>query len=113
MEKIRQLIEARAAVHMVGGGGVGMAGVALQTGYAITTNGTDEAMFTVTAFPTVPVTGPSGSTTFTVQFAPTSSGAKTAVIQLFSNDGDENPFDISLAGTGTPPILGATVIKFR
>jgi hypothetical protein len=83
------------------------------TDLSITTNGTDAAMFTVTASPTAPVSGPSGSTTFTVQFAPTSSGAKTAAIRIASNDGDENPFDIALTGTGTPPILVPTMIKFR
>jgi hypothetical protein len=87
--------------------------IANLTGLTITTNGTDAAMFTVTSNPTAPVSGPNGSTTFTVQFAPTSTGAKTAAIHIASNDGDENPFDIALTGTGTPPILVPTMIKFR
>jgi len=56
--------------------------------------------FSVTASPTAPVSGPSGTTTFTVQFAPTSSGLKNASIAIANNDSDENPFDINFSGTG-------------
>ena len=78
------------------------AGNADLTGLAITKDGTDQAMFTVTANPTAPVTGPNGSTTFTVRFAPTSAGTKTAAIHIANNDPDENPYDINLTGTGVP-----------
>ena len=63
----------------------------------ILTGSTD---FSVTASPTAPVSGPSGTTTFTVQFAPTSTGLKNASIAIANNDSDENPFDINLSGTG-------------
>ena len=43
-------------------------------------------MFSVTTLPTAPVAGTSGSTTLTVTFAPTSSGAKTAALHIASND---------------------------
>jgi autotransporter-associated beta strand protein len=66
----------------------------------ILTGSTD---FSVTASPTAPVSGPSGTTTFTVQFAPTSTGLKNASIAIANNDSDENPFDINLSGTGTAP----------
>jgi hypothetical protein len=46
------------------------------------------------------VTGPSGSTAFTVTFAPTVSGSKTAVLHISNNDSDESPFDITLTGVG-------------
>ena len=59
--------------------------------------------FSVTVSPTAPVSGPSGTTTFTVQFAPTSTGLKNAHIAIANNDSDENPFDIDLSGTGTAP----------
>ncbi|HUS37001.1 MAG TPA: ice-binding family protein [Verrucomicrobiae bacterium] len=71
------------------------------TGLAVTVNGADAAMFTLTASPTSPVGGDGGNTTFTVRFAPTSAGTKTAAIQIASNDADENPFDITITGTGT------------
>jgi|GEM_PF-1540552 len=78
-------------------------GVAALTGLTITKNGTDAAMFTVTASPTAPV-APGGSTTFTVRFAPVSSGPKSAAIHIASNvPGSSNPFDIALTGAGTTP----------
>ncbi|MFZ4594185.1 MAG: choice-of-anchor D domain-containing protein [Verrucomicrobiaceae bacterium] len=73
-------------------------GTADLTGLTITKDGADEAMFTVTASPIAPVSGPSGSTTFTVRFAPTTAGAKTAALHIANNDPDENPFDITLTG---------------
>ncbi len=35
-----------------------------------------------------------------VSFNPTSTGEKSAVLRIASNDPDENPFDVSLSGTG-------------
>lgn len=71
------------------------------TGLGILIDGADEEMFTVTAQPTAPVAGPLGSTTFTVQFTPTSAGPKTAALHLANNDADENPFDLALLGNVT------------
>ena len=76
------------------------------TGLGITIDGADAARFSVTANPTAPVSGPGGSTTFTVRFAPTSPGARTAVLHLTSNDADESPFDITLTGAGLGPEIG-------
>ncbi|MCX6865478.1 MAG: choice-of-anchor D domain-containing protein, partial [Verrucomicrobia bacterium] len=70
------------------------------TGLGITIDGPNAADFSVTASPTAPVTGPTGSTTFTVRFAPAAAGAKTAALHIASNDANENPFDIALTGTG-------------
>ena len=62
-------------------------------------SGTPASLFTVTAQPTSPVV-PSGSTAFTVRFAPTSIGAKTAALAIANDDADENPFIINLSGMG-------------
>lgn len=78
-------------------------GTANLTGLVVTKDGTDEAVFTITTDPVAPVSGPTGSTTFVVQFAPVDTGSKTATIHIASNDGDESPFDITLTGTGTAP----------
>jgi hypothetical protein len=43
---------------------------------------------------------PSSSCTVQVSFAPTSVGAKSATMTISSNDPDENPFSIPVAGTG-------------
>ncbi|MBN1550904.1 choice-of-anchor D domain-containing protein, partial [bacterium] len=53
--------------------------------------------------PTSPVSV-SGSTTFTIRFSPTSAGAKTAAIAITNNDGDENPYHLTLNGTGSVSI---------
>ena len=68
------------------------------TGLGMTKDGAQASEFTVTANPTAPVPGPSGSTTFTVQFAPVAGGLRTAAIHIANNDPDENPFDITLTG---------------
>jgi uncharacterized delta-60 repeat protein len=62
-------------------------------------SGTHASLFTVTAQPVSPV-APGDSTTFTVRFAPTSTGSKTAAFSIANDDADENPFDIQLTGTG-------------
>ncbi len=75
-------------------------GTADLTGLGITIDGTNSGDFAVTASPTAPVSSPSGSTTFEVTFTPGGIGARTAALHIASNDADENPFDITLTGTG-------------
>lgn len=75
-------------------------GTANLTGVGVTIDGTDASLFTVTASPTATI-APSGSTTCTVQFAPTTAGSKTATLHIASNDGTTNPFNVALTGTGT------------
>jgi uncharacterized delta-60 repeat protein len=41
---------------------------------------------------------PGAATSFSVTFQPTMDGLRTAVLQLTNNDGNENPFDITLTG---------------
>lgn len=74
-------------------------GVADLTGLTITKDGANAADFTVTASPVAPVAGPTGTTTFTVKFAPTTAGSKTAAIHIASNDADEASYDITLKGS--------------
>jgi hypothetical protein len=74
------------------------------TGLTISQSGS--ADFSITTSPTSPVTGPTGTTSFVVNFTPTSSGVKTATLQIANNDSDENPYDITLTGTGNAlPVL--------
>jgi fibronectin type III domain protein len=72
-------------------------GTANLTGLTFTTDGVNATEFVVTTNPSAPVI-PGGSTTFTLQFAPTTSGAKTAAIHIASNDPNKNPFNITLTG---------------
>ena len=80
-------------------------GTANLTGLIVSKDGTNPGDFTITSNPVAPVAGPSGSTTFIVRFAPTASGTRSAAIHIASNDADENPFDLTLTGTGIVPIV--------
>ncbi len=70
----------------------------------VTVSGTNAAMFTITDQPTLSV-GSLDSTTFTVQAKLTSSGAKTAFLNLVNNDITATPFNIQLNATGAPAVL--------
>jgi hypothetical protein len=70
------------------------------TGLGISIDGPAATQFSLPSLPTAPVSGPSGSTTFTVAFTPVGVGTKSATLHISSNDSDENPYDITLSGTG-------------
>ncbi len=72
----------------------------------ITKDGADEASFKVTQRPTAPLIGPHGSTSFTVEFTPSSVGAKEGALQIANNDPADNPFQIVLKGTGITLLEG-------
>ena len=74
---------------------------------AITIDGTHAGDYTITVLPVGPVSA-AGSTTFVVAFSPLQAGASTAVLHLVNGDSNENPFDITLAGTGTN-IIGSVL----
>lgn len=59
--------------------------------------GADAADFSVQAQPTSPVL-PGKSTPFTIAFSPKSAGQKRAQLKIASNDPDENPYIVELAG---------------
>ncbi|RZK26379.1 MAG: choice-of-anchor D domain-containing protein, partial [Flavobacterium sp.] len=67
---------------------------------ALSKSGADAALFTITQ-PLSASVAASGTTTFTVTFAPTTMGGKTAQLSLVNGDDDENPYLINLSGTGT------------
>ena len=69
------------------------------TGLALSKNGSNAAEFALGALETTSLSA-GNSTTFTVAFSPTSAGNRTAQIAVASNDADENPFVINLAGYG-------------
>lgn len=72
------------------------------TGLNVTIDGADAASFSVTTNPVAPVAAGAG-TTFTLTFAPTTNGTKTAAIHIASNDDDEASFDLNVTGVGSPP----------
>ena len=78
-------------------------GTADLTGLGITVDGANASEFTVTTNPVTPVV-PGSSTTLTVTFTPTNTASKSAALHIANDDADENPFDISLTGTGVDTI---------
>ncbi|MEO6476132.1 choice-of-anchor D domain-containing protein [Luteolibacter sp.] len=69
------------------------------TGLDLAIDGADIGEFVVDSLETS-ILAPGDVTTIRVYFRPTSNGTKTAGLHIFSNDGDENPFDIALTGNG-------------
>ncbi len=65
----------------------------------ITKNGSHSGDFSVSALGSTNL-APNSATTFTVSFAPSATGARSAAIHIANTDSDENPFDINLSGTG-------------
>jgi hypothetical protein len=65
-------------------------------------SGTDASLFTVSGLPAFPfdINGNS-SQTFTVTFAPTSTGTKDATITITNSDADESSYDFAIRGIGT------------
>lgn len=75
-------------------------GGASLTGLTLTKIGTDPGNFIVSRLSKTTL-APGESTTFKVQFRPSAIGLRNAAVRIMSNDADENPFDIELAGRGT------------
>lgn len=86
------------------------------TGLALTKDGLAAADFALGTLGAVTL-APGESTTFTVTYTPSAAGTRTAALHLTSNDGDENPYDITLVGdnllaaafptAGTVPVTSA------
>ena len=62
--------------------------------------GANASDFTVSVQPSSSVTAGS-TTTFQVTFSPTATGVRSATISIANDDGNENPYNFSIQGTGT------------
>ncbi|MBN2281939.1 MAG: choice-of-anchor D domain-containing protein [Candidatus Marinimicrobia bacterium] len=70
--------------------------------------------FSCTSQPTSPVAA-GGSTTFTIQFNPSTTGTRSGSVSIANNDGDENPYNFDIQGEGidiTPNGLGNYALDF-
>ncbi|MEM7011081.1 MAG: TIGR02597 family protein, partial [Verrucomicrobiota bacterium] len=74
-------------------------GTANLTGLAASWDGNAAGRFTTGAFGATTL-APGASTTLTVTFAPVAAGNESGTLRIASNDADENPFDVSITGTG-------------
>ena len=73
------------------------------TDYAlVTVSGSNAGDFSVTVLPSTPIGSGFSWTTFTVQFAPSALGTRSAVVNIGSDDSDNNPFSFAIQGTGVP-----------
>ncbi len=88
----------------------GGANLTLSGSPIITITGADAGYFSVQAQPATSV-APSGSTTFTIRFSPTTAGSRTAYIAIGNNDSNENPYNLTLTGTGVAG--GLNYVKVR
>jgi hypothetical protein len=80
---------------------------------AITLSGNDASNFSIT--PNLPIILTRfESDTVAVAFTPVSDGLKSAQLNIFSNDPDENPVTVSLSGTGISPniVISPTSVDF-
>jgi Peptidase family M23/Bacterial Ig domain/Abnormal spindle-like microcephaly-assoc'd, ASPM-SPD-2-Hydin len=75
-------------------------GTAVLTGLALTKTGGHASDFAVSSLGGTTL-APGADATFTLAFAPQGAGARAATLRIASNDADENPFLIALAGSGT------------
>ena len=71
-------------------------------------SGADAADYSVTAQPSTPVGSGGGTTTFTVQFDPSTIGLRLATVSIDNSDGDEDPYDFAIQGTGTAVVPSIT-----
>ena len=69
------------------------------TDLAVSIDGTNAADFAVTGLGTTTL-APEASLTLNLTFSPKAVGSRTARLRIASNDANENPFDITLTGTG-------------
>jgi len=72
------------------------------SGISITQGGAASGDYQISALNTDYLTA-GESTTFQINFSPKATGPRPATIQIVSSDADENPFELTLAGTGTSP----------
>jgi len=94
---------------------VGNSGTANLVVGTITLGGSDPSQFEITDdMASGQSIAPMSSRTIDVRFSPTSTGTKTAVLSIPSNDPDEDPFNVNLRGrgvTGPTPTPGDVVIQ--
>ncbi|HMJ89446.1 MAG TPA: choice-of-anchor D domain-containing protein, partial [Candidatus Acidoferrum sp.] len=83
-------------------------GTANLTGLVLTKAGANASEFILGSLGATTL-APQATTAFTVTFSPTTAGTRSAVVNIASNDGDENPFSINVSGVGLATEASALV----
>ena len=78
----------------------GSAALSLSGTTKVVVSGANASDFVVTTQPGASVAA-AASTTFVVRFDPSAAGLRTATLTIANNDGNENPYNFDLQGTGT------------
>ncbi len=73
------------------------------TGLALTVDGAHPEDYVITQDLALTELTQGVSTTFTLEFKPTTTGVRTAALHIANNDSNEGPFDIPLYGEGSLP----------
>lgn len=68
---------------------------------AITLSGAQAGDFSVSSFSAPKVLAPNSALTFTLNFAPSAVGLRTATVNIASDDSNENPYTFAVKGTGS------------
>src|ERR1051325_1910481 len=64
-------------------------------------SGANSSDFSIVTQPSASIPGNNGTTSFSVKFDPSASGARAATLTIQNDDDDENPYVFSIQGTGT------------
>ena len=79
---------------------------------AVTITGPDAERFTLVSEPAVQIAA-GDSSDFKVRFNPLSLRAYEATVRITSNDSDENPYELAIAGAGVPARVGPDAVDFE
>lgn len=79
---------------------------------SVTVSSGDTGDFSITALPASPITpaNPNGFSLFDIEFLPTVPGMRTAIIEIRSNDSDEDPYTFTVTGNGLCVASGITAL---
>jgi hypothetical protein len=88
---------------------IGSANLLLSGTPIVSISGVNASDFSITQPTISTITGPTGTTTFSVTFDPASIGTKDASISIISNDSDESPYVFSIQGIGVTPTITSSV----
>jgi len=90
---------------------LGTANLTLTGSPIIAISGTNASDFSIVQTGLSSPIAASGSQTFTITFTPSATGLRTASISIANNDADENPYNITLNGTGVAPLVSEINLK--
>ena len=84
---------------------IGVSPLTLTGDPTITITGEHAQDFFVSDFPDNSIYNPGGSSDFIITFSPSATGLRKAVVNIQSDDTDNNPYTFTIQGEGVPPIL--------